>query len=134
MLSRARTKRSGSLVFLNCPFDLQYRPLMRSACFAILACGYEPCCALDVSDSGTVRFATIVRMIANADLSIHDISRVELDDASGLPRFNMPHGPDLRDILVISTTGERHTRAWRQHDLVLGPPFGGNKIAAVDHR
>jgi hypothetical protein len=63
---------------------------MRAACFAILACGYTPRCALDVSDSGAVRFIEIVKMITACDWSIHDISRVELDRTSLLPRFNMP--------------------------------------------
>jgi len=63
---------------------------MRAACFAILACGYAPRCALDYSDSGVVRFTEIVKMIAERDFSIHDISRVELDLDSRLPRFNMP--------------------------------------------
>jgi hypothetical protein len=63
---------------------------MRAACFAILACGYTVRCALDYSDSGAVRFTKIVKMIADCDLSIHDISRVELDQDSRLPRFNMP--------------------------------------------
>ena len=77
-------------VFINCPFDPDYQPLMRAACFAILACGYAPRCALDYNDSGVVRFTEIVKMIAECDLSIHDISRVELDKDSHLPRFNMP--------------------------------------------
>jgi hypothetical protein len=77
-------------VFINCPFDAAYRPLMRAACFAIAACGLKPRSALDYSDSGAVRFAEIVKMIAECDLSIHDISRVQLDPHSGLPRFNMP--------------------------------------------
>lgn len=77
-------------VFINCPFDPDYRPLFRAACFTTLACGYAPRCALDYSDSGAVRFAEIVKMITECDLSIHDISRVELDKASQLPRFNMP--------------------------------------------
>jgi hypothetical protein len=36
-------------------------------------------------------------MISQCDLSIHDISRVELDSRSKLPRFNMPleRGADL---------------------------------------
>lgn len=63
---------------------------MRAACFAILACGYALRCALDYSDSGALRFTEIVKMIAECDLSIHDISRVELDQDSRLPRFNMP--------------------------------------------
>jgi len=64
--------------------------MLRMACFTILSCGFEPRCALDYSDSGAIRFVEIVRMIAASTLSIHDISRVELDPASRLPRFNMP--------------------------------------------
>lgn len=55
-----------------------------------MACGYLPRCALDISDSGAARLEAIVKMIARCGLSIHDISRVELDSATGLPRFNMP--------------------------------------------
>lgn len=70
---------------------------MRAACFAILACGFVPRCALDINDSGAVRFVEIVRMITECGLSVHDISRVEVDDDSLLPRFNMPFelGADL---------------------------------------
>lgn len=77
-------------VFINCPFDEDYRPLLRAMCFTILACGYVPRCALDFSDSGAVRLQEIVRIITECGLSIHDISRVELDERSRLPRFNMP--------------------------------------------
>jgi len=66
-------------VFINCPFDPEYRPLLRASCFAVMACGYAPRCALDYSDSGLVRFTEIVNMIAACDRSIHDISRVELE-------------------------------------------------------
>lgn len=77
-------------VFINCPFDEAYQPLLRAISFTILACGYVPRCALDFSDSGAVRFQEIVRIITECSLSIHDISRVELDETSRLPRFNMP--------------------------------------------
>jgi hypothetical protein len=56
----------------------------------VIACGRLPLCALDFNDSGVVRFAQIVKMIAACDFSVHDISRVELDTRTGLPRFNMP--------------------------------------------
>ena len=84
-----RPERARS-VFINCPFDADYQPLLRAACFTILACGDVPRCALDSIDSGAVRFPEIVRLIAACELSIHDISRVELDNDSRLPRFNMP--------------------------------------------
>lgn len=80
----------GRSVFINCPFDEAYQPLLRAISFTILACGYVPRCALDFSDSGAVRFQEIVRIITECGLSIHDISRVELDETSRLPRFNMP--------------------------------------------
>ena len=78
-------------VFINCPFDTDYKPLLRAACFTILACGYSPRCALDYSDSGVVRFTEIVKLITACDLSIHDISRVDLDRGSLLPRFKHPN-------------------------------------------
>jgi len=59
-------------------------------CFTILACGYVPRCALDFSDSGESRFHKILDLIVECGLSVHDISRVEPDAASKLPRFNMP--------------------------------------------
>jgi hypothetical protein len=55
-----------------------------------MACGYVPRCALDISDGGAARLEAIVKMIARSRLSIHDISRVQLDSATGMPRFNMP--------------------------------------------
>lgn len=111
-------------VFINCPFDPEYKPLFRAACFTILACGYAPRCALDYSDSGAVRFAEIVKMITECDLSIHDISRVELDADSKLPRFNMPLelGADLglrlegpskqrtRKILILDAESHRYDK------------------------
>ncbi len=117
-LTRARA------VFINCPFDAAYKPLFRATCFTILACGYTPRCALDYSDSGAVRFTEIVRMITECGLSIHDISRVQLDADSSLPRFNMPLelGADLglrlqgsvrqreRKILILDTEAHRYDR------------------------
>ena len=82
--------RVGRSVFINCPFDAAYQPILRAACFAIMACGHRPRCALDFGDSGMFRFIEIVRLISECDFSIHDISRVELDKSSDLPRFNMP--------------------------------------------
>ena len=36
-VAEAKPPRSRS-VFINCPFDPQYKPLFRTACFVILAC------------------------------------------------------------------------------------------------
>lgn len=77
-------------VFLNCPFDTDYRPLFDAVVFCVLACGFRIRSALEVDDSGELRPEKIYRLVAECDLSIHDISRTELDGDTGLPRFNMP--------------------------------------------
>jgi hypothetical protein len=77
-------------VFINCPFDRAYRPLLRALLFAVHDCGFRARSALEVEDSGEVRVHKIIRIIGESPLGIHDISRVELDPSSNLPRFNMP--------------------------------------------
>jgi hypothetical protein len=75
-------------VFINCPFDPAYKPLIRAIIFTIIASGYSPRCALDAEDSAEIRIQRITNMIGACDWGIHDISRVEL--SKRLPRFNMP--------------------------------------------
>lgn len=77
-------------VFINCPFDPAYRPMLYAAVFAILDCGYQPRCAQEVEDGGDVRIEKIKRMIEECKFGVHDISRTELDEDNELPRFNMP--------------------------------------------
>jgi len=45
---------------------------------------------LEHEDASQVRITKILRLIEDSALSIHDVSRTELDDANHLPRFNMP--------------------------------------------
>jgi len=77
-------------VFINCPFDKQYAPLLRAIVFAVVDCGFSPRCALEKSDAGEVRIQKIYRVIGECGLGIHDLSRTQLDDRTELPRFNMP--------------------------------------------
>ncbi|HEV7669451.1 MAG TPA: hypothetical protein VGS22_13080 [Thermoanaerobaculia bacterium] len=58
--------------------------------FAVFDCGFQARSALEVDDGSQVRFEKIVGLIADCQYGIHDISRIELDTKSGLPRFNMP--------------------------------------------
>lgn len=52
--------------------------------------GFVARSALEVSDATQNRYERILRIISECRYGIHDISRTELDEASGLPRFNMP--------------------------------------------
>ncbi len=106
-------------VFLNCPFDDAYLPLLHGMLFAIHDCGYVARIALEDTGSNETRIDKIVRIIRESRLSIHDISRVELSEPSKLPRFNMPFECGLamgairfgastqRDFLLLSPSPTR---------------------------
>lgn len=90
MKASRRQRRSGKDVFINCPFDESYQPVFRAIVFAIRACRLNPRCALEIDDASEVRVEKIIRIMRGCSLSVHDISRTDLDHTSKLPRFNMP--------------------------------------------
>ena len=77
-------------VFINCPFDIVYKPLFDAMVFTVHDCGFIARCALEEEDASQVRIDKIYNIIADCRYGIHDISRTELDENSGFPRFNMP--------------------------------------------
>lgn len=77
-------------VFVNCPFDLDYLPLLHAMLFAIHDCGFISRMSVEDSGSNEMRIEKIIRIIGDSCYSIHDISRVEVSKATSLPRFNMP--------------------------------------------
>lgn len=77
-------------VFINCPFDDEYKPIFDAVIFAVHDAGFIARCALEVSDAAQNRYEKIVEIISECKYGIHDISRTELDPQNLLPRFNMP--------------------------------------------
>lgn len=77
-------------VFINCPFDEEYRPIFEALVFAVFDCGFVARCALEFPGSGATRVDNILSLVRECKLGIHDISRTETSEDSGLPRFNMP--------------------------------------------
>ncbi len=77
-------------VFINCPFDDTYKPLFDAIVFAVYDCGFISRCALEEQDGTEVRIEKIYSIIRNCRYGIHDISRIETDENTKLPRFNMP--------------------------------------------
>jgi hypothetical protein len=96
-------------VFINCPYDAQYEPLFLAIVFAVHDCGFLARTALEVYDGGEVRIARIKRIIRECRYGIHDISRVQVDAATGLPRFNVPL--ELGLFLGAQEYGAREQRA-----------------------
>jgi hypothetical protein len=77
-------------VFINCAFDEGFATGFEALVFAVIACGFRVRCAREMSDATETRIDKLYRIIEQSPLSIHDISRTELDDEFQLPRFNMP--------------------------------------------
>lgn len=77
-------------VFINCPFDSEYKPIFDALVFVIYACGFRPRSARELDDGAQTRIEKLYNIIGECRYGIHDLSRTELDPVNGLPRFNMP--------------------------------------------
>ena len=77
-------------MFINCPFDDKYLPLLRALLFTVIYCGLEPLLASIKSDSSEYRLDKIKEFIKDSDFSIHDISRMKAEKKGDVSRFNLP--------------------------------------------
>jgi hypothetical protein len=77
-------------VFINCPFDEQYYPLLRPILFTIYYSGLHPRIALENLDSGKSRIEKIVTLIQESRFAIHDRSRIKSAESDEFFRMNMP--------------------------------------------
>jgi hypothetical protein len=80
----------GRNVFINCPFDDGYRPLLRALLFTVYYLGFEPRIALENRDSGRTRIDKIVELIRESQYAIHDLSRIQSTSVGEFFRLNMP--------------------------------------------
>jgi hypothetical protein len=76
-------------VFVNCPFDDTYSPILKAIIFTVMRCGFIPRSALEEDNGLQNRLDKIQRIIEGCRYGVHDISRTTLN-ANKLPRFNMP--------------------------------------------
>ncbi len=77
-------------VFINCPFDDEYVPMVRALVFTIIYLDLDPKLSRTES-SAYVRVSQIMNLIKNSKYGIHDLSRNVVMVAGQLPRFNMPY-------------------------------------------
>lgn len=77
-------------VFINCPFDDDYRPLLLALLFTIRYLDYIPRLALDKSDSSETRIDKILKIIDESKFGIHDLSRLKAVKKGDISRMNMP--------------------------------------------
>lgn len=87
----ARRRASTALdVFINCPFDADYKPIFNAMVYTVVRSGYRARCALETDDAAENRLGKIIKIVGECKYGIHDISRTETGGEPPLPRFNMP--------------------------------------------
>ena len=76
-------------VFINCPFDEDFKELLHAIIYTIYKCGFVPRSAMEEDNALNNRLSKIESIIEQCRFGIHDLSRTEINKSS-LPRFNMP--------------------------------------------
>lgn len=77
-------------VFINCPFDPDYRQLLISLLFTVKFLGFIPKLSLETLDAGTSRLDNIVDLIKHSKFGIHHLSRIMSSKKGEHTRMNMP--------------------------------------------
>lgn len=103
-------------VFINCPFDDAFQPLLHAIVLTVAARGFIPRSALESEGQADPRIVRIARGLMESKYSIHDLSRYQGAGAENLARFNMP-------LELCIALGMRY--------LKDGTPTGHNWIALV---
>ncbi len=87
---RSRGRRSDAkAVFLNIPYDKEFKPLYLAYIVGLSALRLIPVATLGIP--GDRRLDRIFSLLRSCKYSIHDLSRVEVDASPPrTPRFNMP--------------------------------------------
>ncbi|MDF1634776.1 hypothetical protein [Mycoplana sp. MJR14] len=77
-------------VFVNCPFDRDFAPLLEAAIFCVVSFGFTPRLASERLEGGESRLDKIVDLIKASRYSIHDLSRGRASASGEYLRMNMP--------------------------------------------
>lgn len=77
-------------VFINCPFDEDYDPILQALLFCVVYLGFKPRLSRERNDSAEVRLHKIQDLIQSSAYSIHDLSRCQAKKKGEYYRLNMP--------------------------------------------
>jgi hypothetical protein len=77
-------------VFVNCPFDEEYAPLLQAIAFCIVLLEHFPRFAPENTDNAEPRLSRIAQLVNGSKFGIHDLSRCRADAKGEYARMNMP--------------------------------------------
>lgn len=114
-------------VFINCPFDSDFAPILQAIAFCVAYLGFAPRLAPENADNAVARLDRIAELIRESKYAIHDLSRCKAEVAGEYVRMNMPfelgldhgcrrYGDDplaQKSILVLEQTRYDYQRRYR---------------------
>jgi hypothetical protein len=106
-------------VFINCPFDEDFKYVFDAIVFAAICCGFLPRCAIESGTASESRMGRIVRAISSSKYSIHDLLRCKGEGETNLARFNMP-----LELGIAMAERFRDSSNGSSHDWLLLVPRG----------
>lgn len=80
----------GRSVFVNCPFDDEFAPVLQSVAFCVVYLGFFPRLAPENADNAAARLDRIAELIRGSKYGIHDLSRCKSTMADEYSRMNVP--------------------------------------------
>ena len=112
-------------VFVNCPFDDDYDPILQAILFCVVYLGFTPRISRERNDSAEIRIEKITGLLEACRFSIHDLSRCEAKKKGERFRLNMPFelgidwacrryygsGRDRKRFLVLEEKAHRYQAA-----------------------
>ncbi|MCE1255579.1 MAG: hypothetical protein LWX83_18770 [Anaerolineae bacterium] len=82
--------RNANDVFINCPFDEEYKALLRPMLFTLCYLNFTPRIASEYLNSADNRIEKICKLINSSPFSIHDLSKCISSKIDEFYRMNMP--------------------------------------------
>jgi hypothetical protein len=80
----------GQSVFINCPFDEDFAPILQAVAFCVVHLGFHPRLAPENADNAAARLDRIREIVRGSRYGIHDLSRCKATVAGEFARMNMP--------------------------------------------
>ena len=134
-----------SSVFINCPFDDEYAPILQAIAFCVFDLGFEPRIAPENANNSANRLDRILSIVETSKFAIHDLSRCKSRSVGEFMRLNMPFelgidfgcskfgvdGLQLKTILVLEHAKYDYQKAISDISGWDIEAHGGDHIAAV---
>lgn len=94
-------------VFINCPFDDDFAPILQAIAFCVVYLGFFPRLAPENADNAAARLDRIIDLVQGSKYGIHDLSRCKSTANNQYARMNMPFELGLDHACRRFGSGER---------------------------